>query len=411
LLNLNLLAPIFIGLDQLRTHKLRAMLSILGILISVGSVTGIVSLGDGLRMTVMKQFEQMGGASLIWVRPPNNWYREGSRWVKRDWEEYLTNGDIEAIQDEIQNIRFVVPVINVSRDVRYRNANAYANIIASNEYYHLTQNWEIESGRSINEKDLRNASKVAVIGPELVKDLYVEDNPIGKELKINGIRYLVIGVLSESKFFKNTNERNMIIPFTSAQKRFFGNDRINTINVMTDLPEHVQDVAQQIRYIMRRYHEHGEEFIVRTGENQIDQFNRVVTIMKIVAGGIAGISLIVGGIGIMNIMLVSVSERTREIGIRKALGAKRRSILWQFLLESVVLCLFGGGLGVLLGTGIGAGISAYIKSLTDMPFESVITPGLMAFAVIYSAGIGLFFGVYPAWRASKLDPVEALRYE
>ena len=408
---MNLLEIIVIAFDQLRVHKLRAMLSILGILISVGSVTGIVSMGEGLRTTVMKQFEQTGGASLVWVRAPRQSYREGRRWIRRDWEEYLTNRDIKSIMEDVQNIRFVVPVIYIDRDVRYRNATTYARIRASNEYYHETQNWELERGRYISEKDLRNSSKVAVIGPELAKDLYMKENPVGKELKLGGIRYLVIGVLSESRFFNNTNERNMIIPYTTAQKRFFGNDRVNNINVIADSPEYVQDVAQQIRYIMKRHHEHGDEFEVRTGEEQISQFNSTVTIMKIVAGGIAGISLIVGGIGIMNIMLVSVTERTREIGVRKALGARRSSILWQFLLESVVLCLFGGGLGILLGTGIGAGISAYIKSLTDLPFESVITPGLMAFAVIYSAGIGLFFGVYPAWRASKLNPVEALRHE
>jgi putative ABC transport system permease protein len=163
--------------------------------------------------------------------------------------------------------------------------------------------------------------------------------------------------------------------------------------------------------LIRSSHEHAEDFRVRTAENEIGQFNRVVAIMKMVAGGIAGISLIVGGIGIMNIMLVSVAERTREIGIRMAVGAKRRSILMQFILESMVLCLFGGFLGIMLGVGIGAGISVYVKAVTKMPFESVVTPGLMTFAILYSAAIGLFFGVYPAWRASKLDPVEALRHE
>jgi len=401
------------GIEQLRIHKLRAFLSILGILISVGSVTGIVSMGDGLRLTVMERFEQTGGSSSIRVSSPSNWYRnkENNRWMRRDWEEYLTDKDVRYIQDEVEYIKFVVPVISTNLGVQYRGASANASVRASNEHFAKTENWEVEKGRFISERDVRNNSKVAVLGHELAKDLFGKKNPVGEEVKIQGTRYLVIGVLSTLKFFGNTNERYMSIPYTTAQKRFFGNNRVNQITVIADSPEYAEYAAQQIRPVLRRFHEHGDDFEVRTGESEIIQFNRVVTIMKIVAGGIAGISLLVGGIGIMNIMLVSVSERTREIGIRKALGAKRSAILWQFLLESTVLCLFGGGLGILLGIGLGAGISTYIKSLTDQPFESIVTPGLMIFAILYSSGIGLFFGVYPAYRASKLDPVEALRYE
>jgi len=408
---MNIFEPIVMGLVQLRAHKLRAALSILGILISVGSVTGIVSMGDGLRITVMKQFEQMGGSSIIIVSPPQQSYREGNRWVRRDWEEYLTNKDVQYIQDEIENIQFIAPIISANMNVQHRNASTNATIRASNEHFYKTQNWKVDHGRFISEKDVRDALKVAVIGSKLAEDLYGKEDPVGKELKISGTRYSVVGILSQRSFFGDTNERTLAIPYTTAQKRFFGNDRVNVIIVMADSPEYVENIAQQIRPVMKRFHEHGDDFEVRTGEGEIGRFNRVVTIMKIVAGGIAGISLLVGGIGIMNIMLVSVTERTREIGIRKALGAKRRSILWQFLIESTVLCLFGGGLGVLLGMGIGAGISAYIKSFTEMPFESIITPGLIAFAILYSAGIGVFFGVYPAYRASKLDPVEALMHE
>jgi len=410
---MNILEPVTMGLDQLRVHKLRSMLSILGILISVGSVTGIVSMGDGLRMTVMKQFEKSGGLSMIRVNSPRRWYRDKkkNRWLRRNWEEYLNNKDVQYILNEVDNIKFAVPVINSSRRVQYRNASAYANIRASNERYDKTQNWEIGKGRFISEMDVRNASKVAVIGHELAKDLYGQNDPIGKELKIDESRFLVVGVLTSLKFFGDSNERNLAIPITTLQKRFSGNDRVNNIIIMADSPEYAENAAQQIRHIINRFHEHGEDFEVKTGKSEIGQFNRVVKILKIVAGGIAGISLLVGGIGIMNIMLVSVNERTREIGIRKALGAKNSSILWQFILESIVLCLFGGGIGILLGIGIGAGISAYIKSLTNQPFESIVTPGLMAFAILYSTGIGLFFGVYPAYRASKLDPIEALRYE
>ena len=408
---MNIIEPIVIGFGQLRLHKLRAMLSILGILISVGSVTGIVSMGDGLRLTVLQQFDQMGGTSLIWVNTPEQYIREGRRYTRRDWEEYLTNRDAEYFENEIEHIRSVVPIIGLSQEARYRNASTYASIWASNQYFHQTRNWKIERGRTINEDDLRNASKVVVIDPKLAEDLYGDEEPVGKEMKIGGMRFTVVGVFAEMRFFGVTNERNIVGPITTTQQRFTGNDRVNAIIVMAESPEYVDEVAQRIRYVLRRSHDHGEEFRIRTGKNEIEQFTNIVTILKIVAGGIAGISLIVGVIGIMNIMLVSVNERTREIGIRKALGAKRRSILWQFLLESMVLCLFGGALGVLLGIGIGKGISVYIKSITDLPFESILTPWLMMFAIMYSAGIGLFFGVYPAYRASKMDPVEALRFE
>jgi len=408
---MNIIEPVRMGFDQIRVHKMRALLSILGILISVGSVTGIVSMGDGLMLTVSEQFNRMGGASSIRINAPNTWIRKDGRWIRRDWEAYLTNDDVDRIADEIDNIKYIVPTVFTNSEIRYGKAMTSANVRASNEFYHISRDWKIERGRSLSGGDVADASKVAVIGPELAKDLYSGMNPIGKELKMNGERYSVVGVLEGQKSFVGMNERHMVIPYTTAQKRMYGNDRLSEIYIVADAPENVGLIAERVRAMLIRRHDHGEDYRVQTGENEIATFNRVVTIMKIVAGGIAGISLLVGGIGIMNIMLVSVTERTREIGIRKALGATRRAVMSQFLIEAMVLCLFGGALGVLLGLGIGSGISLYVKNLTDMPFESIVTPGLMAFAIMYSAVIGLFFGVYPAWRASKLDPIDALRYE
>jgi putative ABC transport system permease protein len=181
--------------------------------------------------------------------------------------------------------------------------------------------------------------------------------------------------------------------------------------VYVDGPENVRATVSTIQRVIRRNHAHGSEFVIQSGESQLEGIERVITIMKLVAGGIAGISLLVGGIGIMNIMLVSVTERTREIGIRKAVGAKRRHILVQFIVESVVLSLFGGVVGILFGMGLGLGISKVIAQYTEFPFPSVVSYNSIGLAIAFSTAIGLFFGVYPAVRAARLDPVEALRYE
>ncbi len=409
---MNIWEAVVIGFDQIRIHKMRAILSILGILISVGSVTGVISMGDGLRLTVAGEFEKSGGASNVSVQAPDS-HVERSRgvWVRRDYEAYLDNKDVERILREVDHVKYVVPVMNFNLDVRYKQATAYAKCNASNEYFHLTRNWDVDKGRFINEFDVRNAAKVVVIGKQLAEDLYGDMDPVGQEMKIAGKRVRVVGVLKQRSFFEDVNERTLVMPYTTAQRRETGDDRVHVISVYAESPEYANTVAEQVRLILKRTKDHGEDYRVQTGEDQIGQFNRVVTILKMFAGGIAGISLLVGGIGIMNIMLVSVNERTREIGVRKALGAKRRNILVQFILEAMVLCLFGGALGILMGLGLGAGLSAWVKSMTNMPFESIVTTKLMVFAISYSACIGLFFGVYPAWRASKLDPIEALRYE
>ncbi len=408
---MNILEPIRMGLGQLLVHKLRATLSILGILISVGSVTGIVSLGDGLSKTVTEHFEQAGGPSIIQIYPPNTWYRNSKgQWVERDWEEFIENEDIKALESASEHIEFVAPVLYFNLPVQYRKISAQANIRGGDEHLLLTENWRVDKGRFINQNDVKNAAKIVVIGDRLAEDLYGNEDPLGKELKLDTVRYTVVGVLAPMKFLGNTNERNLVGTFTTAQMRHTGDQRLHRLTVMADSPENVPEVALRLRSVLKRTHEHGDEFQIRTGSDQIESFNRVVLILKIVAGGIAGISLLVGGIGIMNIMLVSVTERTREIGLRKAIGARRRTILMQFIIESMVLCLFGGILGILLGFGLGAGLETVITRLqSEVPFSSIITPGLIIFAVVYSAAIGIFFGVYPAYRASKLDPVEALR--
>ncbi len=408
---MNLFEPVIVGLDQLRLHKMRAFLSILGILISVGSVTGVISMGDGLRNTVMRQFQDMNASSHIRINPPSTHERIGRSWILRNWREFITAADADRFQ-RLPHVQYVIPIVNGQVTVQSGGVSSGASFIGSNMHYPLTRNWKLSRGRLIGEDDLKGAERVAVIGADLARDLYGDANPIGREFRIVGGRVRVIGVLeTTSPFFQDTSARYILVPYTAFQLRYSGNDYLDQIVVVADSPVNVSTVERSISRSLAAHHSHAEEYRIRTGESEISSFNRVVTILKIAAGGIAGISLIVGGIGIMNIMLVSVNERTREIGLRMAMGATRGNILAQFVLEALVLCLFGGMLGILLGIAIGYGMGAWIQGMTDIPFKNVMTPGLMAFGVLYSAAIGLFFGVYPAWRASRLDPVDALRYE
>jgi len=416
---MNILEPVAVGITQLRANKLRSILSLLGILIAVGSVTGIVSIGEGLQYAIVGEFDRMGGSSMIWSWAPDRWYRDKTgNWVRRNWEEFLTDRDIKAITAETDKIEFITPNVwgldvgGTESNMRYQSASTFGTIIATSVDFPLAENWQIAKGRFLNMIDMINSAKVCVLGNQLVDDLFGSStNPLEKEVKIGTMRYTVVGVMEQKKFFDNDYDNRAMIPVTTAQRRILGNDHLGFLIVKVKNPGDVPEVADAMRRVFRRLHEHGDDFNVRTGQAALEEINRILLIMKAVAGGIAGISLLVGGIGIMNIMLVSVTERTREIGIRKALGATRSNILYQFVVEAVVLCLFGGLLGIGLGLLFGKVISLYISSITHMAFLSIISPKLMLIAVGFSLFVGITFGVYPAWRASRFDPVEALRYE
>jgi len=410
--------PIRIGISQLRANKMRSILSLLGILIAVGSVTGIVSLGEGLRYAIVGEFDRMGGYSMIWSWQPDQWYRTpGGSWVRRNWEERLTEGDVNAILAETDKVEFIIPNVNVNvggseSNMRYLSASTFGSIVSTSPFYTLAENWRIAKGRFLNVTDMLHYTKVCVLGSQLAEDLFGYGvDPVEKEVKIGDMRYTVVGVMEQKEFFGNDYNNRVMIPYTTAQHRITGDDYYSYIVVKAKQHEYVQEIAEAMRHVYKRRHEHGEEYNIRTGDAALEEINRIILIMKAIAGGIAGISLLVGGIGIMNIMLVSVTERTREIGIRKAIGATRMNILYQFIVESVVLCLFGGVLGIGLGLLFGKIISVYISSITHMTFLSIISPQLMFLAVGFSLFVGITFGVYPAWRASRLDPVEALRSE
>ena len=407
-----LFEPIAVGLVQLRANKMRSLLTLLGVMIGVASVIGIVSLGEGLRRTVMTDFARTGGSTTVLVNPPQPWERKDGRWVRRAWQEHLSTSDLKAFYEETDQIRVAVPGVSGPAQLQYGKTTVAGKYTGTNEAYNEGFSWAVDMGRPLTAEDVRYARRVCVIGRRILKDLFQDRDPIGEEIKLNRERYTVVGVLEERIRFGQEVGNQVFIPYTTAQKRLIGNRYLAGITLFIEELEEVERVAAAVRRVLRRRHDHGNEFRVETSQKQMEEADKVIGIMELVAGGIAGISLLVGGIGIMNIMLVSVTERTREIGIRKALGAKSQHLLFQFLAEAVVLSLFGGLLGVGLGMAFGLGIVQLIRQFApDAPFSSVVGLSSIFWAMGYAAVVGIFFGVYPAFRAARMNPVEALRHE
>jgi putative ABC transport system permease protein len=408
----NILEPIWIGLDQLRTNKLRSFLTLLGLLIGVASVTGIVSLAEGLRTRVTSELDRLGGISLIFVSNPRTFYRDDEgRWVRRTHNEQLVMEDIARIEEEVPGVRSIIPRDGTGGNLRYGKVSTSAQVIGTTLGFTRAMDWQVGRGRFLNRTDLEDWRNVVVLGFSLAQDLFGTEDPLGQEIKINGERFDVIGVMEEKRVFDEDMGDQAVIPITTLQKRLTGRRQLSFLQVQAELGADPQEVVAGIRRTLKRYHRFGEDFQVESAGEQIEEINSVILIMKLVGGGIAGISLLVGGIGIMNIMLVSVTERTREIGIRKAVGAKRTDVLIQFLLESMVLAMAGGAAGIVVGWLLGTGLAAIISSLAGESFPAVVNMQAAIGAIVFSGLIGVFFGVYPAVRASRLDPVEALRYE
>ena len=407
---MTLLEPLFAGLGQLRAHKLRSLLTLLGIVIGVAAIIAVVSLGEGLRREVIAQFVSSGGAGMIEVKPPRQWVRKDGRWVRRPWQEHLTAADMATMQREIEGLYALVPMIRGSAALQRGKTTVDANYTGTSAAFNEGFNWPILGGRPLNADDLRLARKVCLLGDDIYGSLFQGANPLGKEILLNGDRYVVVGVLDERVRFGRSEGNIVLVPYTTAQKRLRGDDHFSELTLFVEDLDDVDQVVAAVRRVLRRHHEHGDEFEVETSQGEIDDANEFFRVLQQVGGGIAGISLLVGGIGIMNILLVSVAERTREIGIRKALGAKPRHILGQFLAESVVLSMVGGLLGILTGLGLGLGAAFVIQQLAPgAPFTSIVSGESVLWAVGFSSAVGIFFGVYPAFRAARLDPVEALR--
>ncbi|MEW6753435.1 MAG: ABC transporter permease [Candidatus Latescibacterota bacterium] len=405
------LESVLIALGQLWAHKVRSALTLLGMLIGVGSVVGILSISEGMRRMVLDEFGKIGGANFIFV-----WPRYGSmvdgRWVPAKRFEPLTLDDLERVGAASPRIDMVLPMLETRVQVRSGKTVYEGELNATIPAYTRAWSWPVEEGRFLLDQDLERRSRVCAIGKKIHKEVFGDVSPLGREVKLNGQRFTVVGLMEDHQLFDNDMGDQVLVPVSTAQRRLFGNRYIHAMMVYTRAPQDVGPVIPEVMRALKRAHGQDVDYQAESGKGILDQVESVILVMKLVTGGIAGISLLVGGIGIMNIMLVSVVERTREIGIRKALGAKPPTLLAQFVVEAVVLSLVGGMLGILTGLGLGTGIAAVINHYsTEIQFPSVVSTSSVVLSLGLSTLIGLFFGIYPAARAARLNPVDALGYE
>ncbi len=394
-----------VALKSLFTNKLRTFLAMLGIIIGVGAVISMLALGAGAQKRVMERIASMG-TNLLVVHPG----QRGFRGVMSDTSQRLKLADTEAILEQVPSVYQVAPVVRGNSQLKYFNKNTRSNVIGSSITYFPVRNFEIEKGRSFTEGEVERMARVAVLGPITSENLFEEASPLGETIKIKGINFRIVGITkAKGSRGRHSPDDRVIIPYTTAMKQLFGLDHLQEIDIQATDNAALEELQEAIMALLRRRHRLVEgvpdDFHIHNQAEIVETASEVSRTFTILLGSIAGISLLVGGIGIMNIMLVTVTERTREIGVRKAIGAKNRDILLQFLIEAIVLSGFGGIIGVALGIGAAQMIAKWTE------FVTVARPSSILLALSFSAAVGIFFGYYPARRAALLDPIEALRYE
>jgi putative ABC transport system permease protein len=406
-------ASIQIAIRALRVNKLRSALTMLGIIIGVGAVIAMMAVGAGARDRIAEQIRSIGSNVIIILSGSTT---SGGIRLGHGTLLTLTEDDAAAISREVAAVETAAPTMRGTAQVIFGNQNWSTVIQAATPEYLLVREWSLDSGRPITHQDVVGATKVALLGQTVAQNLFGETDPLGQIIRIKKVPFTVVGVLAAKgqSAWGQDQDDIVIIPLSTAKRKVLGVSQANArsvgaILIRAKAPEVMDEAVEQVTALLRQRHrlQPGQEddFTVRNLSEVFAAQEESARTMSLLLGAIASVSLLVGGIGIMNIMLVSVTERTREIGIRMAVGARERDILTQFLIEAVTLALIGGTVGIVLGVG-GSALLSFVAQ-----WETLIAPGAILLAFLFSAGVGVFFGYYPARKAASLDPIEALRYE
>ncbi len=408
---------IIIGLSSLAKNKMRSLLTLLGIIIGISGVVGTVSIGSGAEKLILSEFERIGITNeiVVWRR---EWIKVNGNWQYVKSRDYLEYDDALAIESNCPSVKRVhTEISGKGVFVKYKDKGREAKSVGTVPNYQFNRNWFADKGRFISQEDINFGSKVCVLGYKLWEDICdKKENVIGDEIQINGIRFNIIGIMEEkgNNMASQGWDEMIIMPLTTVQRRLFNiNNRVGSIHVQAESFEVVDKARKEVEKVLAWRHKDSDKvFDYWMAKKEIENNKKVSAIVKGLLGGVASIALLVGGIGVMNIMLVSVTERTWEIGLRKAVGAKKRDILLQFLIESVVISLAGGIIGIIIGILFGAGgakiFSTFVAKGTNWP--SVVSFQSMIIATSVSFIIGIVFGLYPANRAGNLMPTDALRH-
>ncbi len=380
----------------------------LGIIIGVAAVITMIAIGEGAQKAVTERIQALG-SNLLFISPGAQ-RGGGVTVIQAGSSVRLRNADATVIGEKVEAVEAVVPEFSRNAQVKYQNKNWNTRIVGTVPEYEYVRNFSVEDGRYFTHSEERAYSKVCVIGSIVADNLFGTINPIGKSIRIAGQTFEVIGIL-ESKGqsgFQNPDDQ-IIVPLSTAQRRIFGVDYLGQITAKVADDNRMDEAFYEIERVLRREHKLREEqdndFNIRNQADIITTFQETQQTFTFLLAGIAAVSLLVGGIGIMNIMIVSVTERTKEIGIRKAIGARKKDVMLQFLIESVVMSIVGG----LMGIGIGVGGSLILSSYGNLPSSISLQAIVMSF--VFAAFVGIFFGLYPAWKAAESNVIDALRYE
>ena len=402
---MNFLETFKVALEAIMSNKVRSSLTMLGVIIGVLSVILLVSIGEGAKVYITKELTGLG-TNLLVIMPGKTGTSGGFHPPSAGTVRKLTYDDALALKRRAWLLTDAVPIVLGTGKVKFLNKGRDTTIIGTTAEFERVRNLFVETGSFVTQADADSKSRVVVLGRKVKDELFGQENALGRVVMLSDARYRVVGVMRKKGMSLGWDVDDLVfIPVTSGQE-LFDTDALFEIIASTPRSEDVDRAIAQIKDVLIRRHAHKEDFTIMTQGAMLETMNTILNVLTAVLGGIAGISLLVGGIGIMNIMLVSVRERTREIGIRKAIGARNRDIMAQFMIEAVTLSGVGGVIGIVIGVGIALLIPVFVTVLpTSVSAWSII----MAFS--FSMAVGVFFGVYPARKAAHQDPIQALRYE